>query len=58
MANAFAAFEEKEKGSLEVGKFADMVVLSNNLLNCPDEDILKTKVLMTIVGGQIKYQAE
>lgn len=58
MANAFAAFEEKEKGSLEVGKFADMVVLSNNLLTCPDEDILKTKVLMTIVGGQIKYQAE
>jgi predicted amidohydrolase YtcJ len=58
MANAFAAFEEKEKGSLEVGKYADMVVLSNDLLSCPDEEILNTKVMMTIVGGQIKYTAE
>ena len=54
--NAFAAFEEKDKGSLSIGKLADMVVLSNNLLTCSDEDILNTKVLMTIVGGDIKYR--
>jgi predicted amidohydrolase YtcJ len=54
--NAFAAFEENDKGSLAIGKLADMVVLSNNLLTCSDEDILNTKVLMTIVGGEIKYR--
>ena len=54
--NAFAAFEENDKGSLSVGKLADMVVLSNNLLTCSDDDILNTKVLMTIVGGEIKYR--
>ena len=54
--NAFAAFEENDKGSLSIGKLADMVVLSNNLLTCSDEDILNTKVLMTIVGGEIKYR--
>ena len=54
--NAFAAFEENDKGSLSIGKLADMVVLSNNLLTCSDDDILNTKVLMTIVGGEIKYR--
>ncbi len=54
--NAFAAFEENDKGSLSIGKLADMVVLSNNLLTCSDEDILNAKVLMTIVGGEIKYR--
>lgn len=56
LANAYAAFEEKEKGSLETGKFADIVVLSNNLITCKDEDIQKTKVVMTIVGGKIKFR--
>jgi len=55
MANAFAAFEEKQKGSLESGKYADIVVLSNNLISCKEEDIQKTKVLMTFVGGKLKY---
>ena len=56
MANAFAAFEEKEKGSLEVGKYADITVLSNNLITCKDEEINSTKVMMTIVGGKVKYK--
>jgi len=56
MANAFAAFEEKEKGSLEAGKVADIVILSNNLLTCADEEIPKTKVMMTIVNGKVKYK--
>lgn len=55
MANAYAAFEEDLKGSLEPGKLADLVVLSQNLLTCPEEDILKTRVDMTFVGGELKY---
>lgn len=54
--NAFAAFEEQDKGSISVGKLADFVVLSNDLSTCSDEDILKTKVLMTVVGGAVKYK--
>lgn len=56
LANAYAAFQEKDKGSLEVGKLADIVVLSNNLLTCKEEEILDTKVIMTIVGGKVKYR--
>ena len=56
LGNAFAAFEEKDKGSLEIGKLADMVILSKDLLNCSDEELLETEVLYTIVGGEIKYQ--
>ena len=56
MANAFAAFEENDKGSLEVGKLADITVLSKNLVTCTDDEILNTEVLYTIVGGEIKYQ--
>ncbi len=55
LACAFSAFEEKDKGSLEVGKLADIVVLSNDLINCEDAEILETEVLMTIVGGKVKY---
>jgi predicted amidohydrolase YtcJ len=56
MSNALAAFQEKEKGSLEVGKYADLVVLSNNLITCRDEEINNTKVSMTIVGGKVKFK--
>lgn len=56
LANAKAAFEEKEKGSIEPGKFADIVMFSENLLTCPDESIQQTKVLLTIVAGKVKYK--
>ena len=56
--NAFAAFEENQKGSLEVGKLADIVILSNDLLSCTDEEILETKVLYTIVDGKVMYQSD
>jgi hypothetical protein len=56
LACAYAGFEENDKGSLETGKFADMVVLSNDLLTCSDDEILTTEVLMTVVGGEVKYQ--
>jgi predicted amidohydrolase YtcJ len=55
LSNAYAAFEEETKGSIEIGKFADLVVLSNNLISCADEEIMNTKVLLTIVDGKIKY---
>jgi predicted amidohydrolase YtcJ len=53
--NAFAAFEEQEKGSLQVGKRADITVLSKDLLECADEEILEARVLRTIVGGQQRW---
>jgi predicted amidohydrolase YtcJ len=53
---AYAAFEEKEKGSVEVGKLADFTVLSQNIMKIPEPEILKTRVEMTIIGGEIVYQ--
>ena len=50
---AIANFEEEKKGSLEVGKFADIVLLDKNLLSCDENDIPNTKVMLTIVGGNV-----
>lgn len=55
---AFAAFEEDIKGSLEVGKLADVTVLSKDILRVPEDEILDAKVLLTIVGGEVKYSAD
>jgi predicted amidohydrolase YtcJ len=49
-------FEEKEKGSLEIGKFADFVILDQDLMKIADEKILKTKVLSTFVGGEKVFE--
>jgi len=54
--NAYAAFEEEYKGSLEVGKVADIVILSEDLMSCSDDEILDTEILYTIVDGKVKYQ--
>lgn len=54
--NAYAAFEENEKGSLTPGKLADIVVLTKNLLTCPPEEILQAKLLKTIVGGKVLFE--
>ncbi|MGH9475669.1 MAG: amidohydrolase [Terriglobales bacterium] len=53
--NAYAIFEENELGSFAPGKRADMDVFSGNLLTLPAGDILRTRVLYTIVGGNIVY---
>ena len=53
---AYAAFEENLKGSLEIGKLADITVLSKNILTIPADEILDTKVMMTIVGGKILFR--
>ena len=55
LGNAFAAFEDDIKGSIEQGKYADFVVLSNDLITCSEEDILETEVLYTILNGEIVY---
>jgi predicted amidohydrolase YtcJ len=55
---AYAAFEEQIKGTLEVGKLADMVVLSKDLFSVTAEEILDTKVLYTILGGKIVYSTK
>lgn len=52
---AYANFEEKIKGSIEVHKVADLVVLTKNLLQVSPREILDTKVVYTIVGGKIVY---
>jgi hypothetical protein len=49
---AYAAFEENERGSIEVGKWADLTVLSQDIMKVPEADILKTTCLMTIVNGE------
>jgi predicted amidohydrolase YtcJ len=54
--NAFAAFEEDLKGTLSVGKLADITVLSRDITTVPDEAILETRAVYTIIGGKIVYR--
>jgi len=53
---AFAEFAEREKGTLEKGKLADIVVLDRDFLALPPERILEAKVILTIVGGKVVYE--
>jgi predicted amidohydrolase YtcJ len=54
--NAYASFQEKELGSLTPGKYADIVVLSKNIMTVPDDDIPTAKVDLTILGGKVRYE--
>jgi hypothetical protein len=54
---AFASFEEGIKGSLDRGKLADLVVLDRDITRIPPETIRDTKVLMTVVGGRVVFEA-
>jgi len=54
---AYAAFEENLRGTIEVGKLADLTVLSADIMKIPEMDILKTHCLMTVIGGEVVYQA-
>jgi predicted amidohydrolase YtcJ len=49
-------FEEQEKGSIEVGKFADFVILDNDLMRMPENELLKVNVLKTYVNGEKVYE--
>ena len=53
---AYQYFEEKEKGSIQVGKRADLVVLSANPLKVPANEIGKIEVLVTIKEGSVQYR--
>jgi predicted amidohydrolase YtcJ len=54
---AYAAFQEKDRGSLEPGKLADLVVLSRDILAPAERDrIAETEVLLTMVGGRVVYE--
>ncbi|MGH7668748.1 MAG: amidohydrolase [Gemmatimonadaceae bacterium] len=55
---AFVAFQEHENGSLTPGKWADITVLSRDIMTVPPDSILRTKVLYTIVGGKVVYTGQ
>jgi predicted amidohydrolase YtcJ len=54
--NAYAAFEENVKGALKIGMLGDITVLSRDILTVPEDDIPKTEIEYTIVGGKVVYQ--
>ena len=56
LGNAYAAFEDDIKGSIEIGKVADLTIMSQDLINCTDEEILEAEVLYTIIDGIVKYE--
>lgn len=53
---AYSSYEEKIKGSIEVGKLADMPVLSEDILSYPQDKIFDIKVDMTMIDGKIEYE--
>jgi predicted amidohydrolase YtcJ len=55
---AWAHFTEKENGSLEVGKFGDLVVIDRDLLRCPEDEIKGIQPLMTVIDGRIVYEKQ
>jgi predicted amidohydrolase YtcJ len=57
MGSAYAEFQENEKGSITAGKLADMVLLSDDIFSVPPEKIRDVKVVKTIVGGKIVWDA-
>ena len=54
---AYASFDEEIRGTVSAGKLADFVVLSNDILSVPPAEILKTRVLLTVMGGRDTYRA-
>jgi predicted amidohydrolase YtcJ len=58
LTSAYAEFQEKEKGSIEPGKFADIAVLSQDIFTVPAEELPKTVSVLTLVGGKVVYKAK
>jgi predicted amidohydrolase YtcJ len=56
MGSAYASFDEKIKGSIETGKLADMVVVSDDILSIPAVNIEKTRVDTTVFDGRVVYR--
>ncbi len=57
-AGAYAAFEDKIKGSLTPGKLADFVMLSSDIMQIPEQEIWRARVTMTVVGGRVVFPEE
>ena len=55
--SAYAEFQEKDKGTLERGKLADLVVWDRDLLSIPPEQILEARPVLTVVGGRAVYES-
>lgn len=55
---AYAAFEEKIRGSIEIGKLADFTILSADIMKIPEMEILKTRNMMTVINGEIVFEAK
>jgi predicted amidohydrolase YtcJ len=58
LTSAYAEFQEKEKGSIEPGKFADIAVLSQDIFTVPAPELPKTVSILTLVGGKVVYKAK
>jgi predicted amidohydrolase YtcJ len=58
MNSSYELHQDQLTGSLEAGKLADLIVLDRNVLTIPAEEIAQVKVLQTVVGGRVVYQAE
>lgn len=54
---AHAAFEEKLRGTIETGKLADLTVFERDLMRIPDDDLPKNRCLMTVIGGEVVFEA-
>ena len=52
---AYAAFEEKLRGTIEIGKLADLTILSADIMKIPEAEILKTRCVMTVINGEIVF---
>lgn len=55
---AYLSFDEKNKGSIEPGKLADLIVVSKDFLSCPVDEIKDIETLLTVVGGKVVYHNE
>lgn len=55
---AYAAFQEKDLGTIEAGKIADFTVFDADLMTIPEQQILKARPVMTVIGGEVVWQAE
>ena len=58
LGSAYAEFQEKQKGTIEVGKFADLIILSDNIFTVDEKKIGSVKVLLTLMDGKVVYEAK
>ena len=56
--SAYFSFEEDSRGSIELGKLADLVILDKDILTCPEEEIINIRPLKTMVGGNFVFEAK